>query len=238
MNIGGDNMSKRSETIELESALIKDTQIKRLYGCEEITIGFYNGGHGNEIVDFMTMDSKGVIKCYELKVTLQDLKSTAKKSWYGHYNYLVVSSELYSSISDWNEYVPAHVGIIIGKPAKQGLRYLESSRKAKKCEVDTETVIMLKESMVRSMYWKMVKYKDSQSLDLQKKLQAKIRTAEKERDRYYERAVQAENIIDEYETYKALNDGIEDFNLGVLAKEEHNKFREKHRREEATTCHF
>lgn len=75
-------MAKRKETLGIEAALQKDTRIKRIYGCEEITIGFYNNGHGNEIVDFMTMDSKGIIKCYEIKVTIQDFKSDAKKSWY------------------------------------------------------------------------------------------------------------------------------------------------------------
>lgn len=59
-------MAKRQETLDIETALQKDTRIKRIYGCEEITIGFYNNGHGNEIVDFMTMDSKGIIKCYEI----------------------------------------------------------------------------------------------------------------------------------------------------------------------------
>lgn len=83
-------MAKCQETLEIEATLQKDTQTKRIYGCEEITIGFYNNGHGNEIVDFMTMDSKGIIKCYEIKVIIQDFKSDAKKSWRGHYNYLVV----------------------------------------------------------------------------------------------------------------------------------------------------
>lgn len=54
-------MAKRQDTIALENALIKQTRQNRIYGCEEITIGFYNNGHGNEIVDFMTMDSKGII---------------------------------------------------------------------------------------------------------------------------------------------------------------------------------
>ncbi len=34
---------------------------KGFYGCEEITIGFANKGLANEIVDFMAMDSKGII---------------------------------------------------------------------------------------------------------------------------------------------------------------------------------
>ncbi len=166
----------------------------------------------------MTMDSKGIIKCYELKVTLQDLKSDAKKSWYGHYNYLVVSRELYNKVSDWDEYIPKYIGIIVGE-------CLESKRKAQRCEVSTETEIMLKESMIRSMYWKMLKYKDAQSIEKQKKLQSKIRSLEHDNENIRDRALKAERIINEYETYKWYNDGV-DIDLAVLAKAEKEKYRE------------
>lgn len=173
----------------------------------------------------MTMDSKGIMKCYELKVTLQDLKSDAKKSWYGHYNYLVVSRELYNKISDWDEYIPKHIGIIVGD-------CLESRRKAQRCEVSTETEIMLKESMIRSMFWKMWKYKDAQSIEKQKQLQSKIRSLEREkesiRESIRERALKAERIISDYETYKWYNDGV-DINLAALAKVEKEKYLDNRR---------
>ena len=104
---------KTQETLEIEEQLRKICRKKRLYGCEEVTVGFYNSGHGNEICDFMTMDSKGIVKCYEIKVTLTDLRSHAKKSWYGHYNYLVISPDLYKKIDDWEDEIPADVGIIV-----------------------------------------------------------------------------------------------------------------------------
>lgn len=211
-------MAKRKETIDLENALIKDTREKRIYGCEEITIGFYNNGHGNEIVDFMTMDSKGIVKCYELKVTLQDLKSSAKKSWYGNYNYLVVSKTLYDTVEDWNIYVPKHVGIIVGTS-------LSIVKKPTKKNIDNDTEIMLKESFVRSMYWKMIKYIDAQSLDNLKKLNAKIKKLEQERDKYYKDSLYYEKIIYGYQKYKALNDNLEDVNLEAMAKEEREKYR-------------
>ena len=162
------------------------------------------------------MDSKGIIKCYELKVTLQDLKSDAKKSWYGHYNYLVVSRELYSKVSNLDEYIPRHIGIIVGE-------CLESKRKAKRCDVSTETEIMLKESMIRSMFWKMQKYKDAQSIEKQKHLQSKIRSLERDNESIRERALKAERIISDYETYKWYNDGV-DIDLAVLAKVEKEKY--------------
>lgn len=213
-------MAKRKETIDLENALIKNIREKRIYGCEEITIGFYNSGHGNEIADFMSMDSKGIIRCYELKITLQDLKSNAKKSWYGHYNYLVVSSELYKLVKDWDEYVPKHIGIIVGVS-------LNVVKKPSKQNIDKDTEIMLKESLVRSMYWKVDKYKNANNLEKQKELISKISKTEKERDKHYKDMLHAERIINEYETYKARNDGLEYFDLEQAAREEHEKYREK-----------
>lgn len=153
---------------------------KRSYGCEEITIGFVNNGYGNEIVDFMNMDSKGVIRCYEIKVTLQDLKSNAKKSWYGHYNYLVVSEDLYNKITDWTTYLPDGIGLIVGR---ESIYYPTWSLRCvinpKKQVLSIETSMMLKESMVRSIYYKMVKYIDAQSIDKFKEIQKSQRYWEK-----------------------------------------------------------
>lgn len=175
-------MAKRKETLQLEASLDYMTREKGIYGCEEITIGFVGKGHGNEIVDFMTMDSKGIIRCYEIKVTVQDLKSKAAKSWYGNYNYLCVSLDLFNKIPDWTPYLPDGVGLIVGTESSfnpKGTLSLQTIVNPKKREVDLETQIMLKESMVRSMYYKMQKYKDAKSLEKQKELQAEARRWEK-----------------------------------------------------------
>jgi len=160
------NIGKRKETIDIENALHKLCKEKRIYGCEEAAIGFYNNGFGNEIVDFITMDGKGIIRCYEIKVTLQDLKSKAKKSWYGHYNYLVVSEDLYSKSDQWQDSIPNHVGIMKPYTDKRlGTTYSISVCRVKKQKIENESNIMLKESLVRSMYYKMQKYKDSSDVD-------------------------------------------------------------------------
>lgn len=60
------------------------------------------------------MDSKGSLRCYEIKVTLADLKSKVKKSWYGLYNYLFVTSELYEKIANnLSDYIPDYVGVVV-----------------------------------------------------------------------------------------------------------------------------
>ena len=77
---------KRQETLDIENKLNEILTDKHrnssfgYYGCEEVTIGFANNGHGNEIVDFMSMDSKGIIRCYEIKAYMcnLDISSSVK----------------------------------------------------------------------------------------------------------------------------------------------------------------
>ena len=161
-------MAKTQATLNLEHALDEQSRKKREYGCEEVTIGFHAEGHGDEIVDYMTMDSKDIFRCYELKVTLSDLKTDNKKSFYGDYNYLVVSESLYAKNPSWGNYIPPYVGILSG--AKLTVR-----RQAKKKTITSETREMLKSSLIRSVYWKYENYHDAANLnkyrDLGKQLQ-------------------------------------------------------------------
>lgn len=201
---------KRKETKEIEEALMRESKYERKYGCEEITIGFQNNGHGNEIVDFMTMDSKGILRCYEIKVTLEDLKSKAKKSWYGHYNYLVVSSELYEQLEKWEELIPDYVGIIVAYSYKtHGGRYLESKRKCKRIDISSETEIMLKESIIRSMFWKYQKLKDATNTDYLKSLEKEIRQQKKYKETYRDEVYRLQHQMRLYEKYKSENNGID-----------------------------
>lgn len=182
-------MSKCKETIELEALLHKNTRENRCYGCEEVSIGFSNSGYagrGPEIVDFMTMDSKGIIKCYEIKVTLSDLKSNAKKSWLGHYNYLVVSDELYEKLDgNFESYIPSYVGIVTKGHEKWNKEGIEVRKRAKKQNVDSQMEILLKESLVRSLYWRMDKYRAESDPDKEKRRKEKMKELQKERDNYY-----------------------------------------------------
>lgn len=97
---------KTSETIALEKAIRAATQKTGVFGCFEVTIGFF----GDERVDYMTYDTKGIFRCYEIKVTKADFHSNAAKSFVGHYNYYVLTTELYSQIQDE---IPDHVGVYV-----------------------------------------------------------------------------------------------------------------------------
>ena len=198
---------KRQETLDIENKLNEILTDKSrnssfgYYGCEEVTIGFANNGHGNEIVDFMSMDSKGTIRCYEIKVTMADLKSKAKKSWYGHYNYLVVGVELLDKIDEVKLLTPNEIGILDS--------CLKSIRKPKLKGIHEKTETMLKESLVRSMYHKMNKYKRTQDIDEYKKLESKVKRVERERNKFQKQYQDLTNDIWKYEQWLRRNKGIE-----------------------------
>ena len=202
---------KRQETLDIENKLNEILTDRRrnssfgYYGCEEVTIGFANNGHGNEIVDFMSMDSKGIIRCYEIKVTMADLKSKAKKSWWGHYNYLVIGGELLNKIEDVKSLTPKEIGILDSD--------LKSIRKPKLKGIHTTIETMLKESLVRSMYHKMNKYKRSQDIGEYKKLETKLKRVERERKQSYKQYRDLTNDIGKYERW-LRSKGIE-FHLYV-----------------------
>jgi len=212
-------MAKRKETLEIEEILRQMCKKRRIYGCEEVTIGFYNNGHGNEIVDFCTMDSKGTLRCYEIKVTLADLKSKAKKSWYGHYNYLFVTRELYQKICERpEEFTPDYVGIAIPCPNSWS-DGVEIVKNPKKQELSPEQEVMLKESMVRSMSYKMQKLRDAADIDSISKLQGELRKSEKERTQWMEEATNFRFLMGKIERILRLYYGKRDVDVQELVTE-------------------
>ena len=108
-------MAKTDLTLELEDQIhlktYKNGGMKSEFGLFEVTIGFNDGRPGYERIDYLTYDTKGVWRCYEIKVSLSDFRSNAKKSFVGHYNYYVLTKELYEVVKDE---IPSHIGVYIG----------------------------------------------------------------------------------------------------------------------------
>lgn len=149
---------KTAETIALEKAIRKETRKTGTFGCYEVTIGFF----GKERVDYMTYDTKGIFRCYEIKVTKADFHSDAAKSFAGHYNYYVLPAELYGQVKDE---IPDYVGVYVvsnrriwvsKKAKKQDLSGKEysvwRSVGGKRTLVSTPWEEMLKDSMIRSLF--------------------------------------------------------------------------------------
>jgi len=97
-------MAKTKETIELEKAIYNLTAKQGVFGCYEVTIGWF----GHERVDYMTYDTKGIFRCYEIKVSKADFNSKAKHTFLGHYNYYVMPTELYEQVK---QDIPSNIGV-------------------------------------------------------------------------------------------------------------------------------
>lgn len=152
---------KSEETLLLEHAVQDRESSKRRYGCTEVTIGFPKDGKGDEICDYVSMDSNGIFRCFEIKVSKSDLKSKAAKSFYGHYNFLVVSDSLAAQISDWSPFIEDPIGVMVGE-------HLSILRKSKLVKLSFAEESLLKESLIRSFWWKLQSITTSENTDIHK----------------------------------------------------------------------
>lgn len=149
-------IAKTKMTIELEREIWEATHKQGLFGCFEVTIGWF----GNERVDYLTYDTKGIWRCYEIKVSKSDFHSKAHNTFIGHYNYYVMTKELYEKVK---EEIPKHVGVYVGG---------WSVKKAKKQELAIDEQV-LKDSLIRSLYReaeKVIKADNPNVIDKLKKL--------------------------------------------------------------------
>ena len=83
---------------------MQSTVEKRTFGCPEVTIGWY----GKKRVDFMMTNTRGIVWCYEIKVSKSDFHSKHGYIFEGHYNYYVMTLELYEKVKDE---IPDGVGV-------------------------------------------------------------------------------------------------------------------------------
>ena len=210
-------MAKTDETRLLEEALHNRQVEKREYGCEEVTIGFRSGGKGDEIADYMTMDASDVFRCYEIKVTMADLKSDNALSFYGDYNYLVVSESLYLRNPVWDNHVPPYVGILCGK----NLRVI---RQAKLKHINEETRQMLKSSLLRSICWKYENHRNAQTLQETRCLQRQMDQMKEQFHQKMEEMDRMEWVYRDYEHYYGANHHIADFHLDQEAKNQRKQY--------------
>ncbi len=134
MQRGGEIIAKTELTLTLEREIWRATNKQGVFGCFEVTIGWF----GNERVDYLTYDTKGTWRCYEIKISKTDFRSKAKNTFIGHYNYYVMPQELYEQVK--NE-IPKHIGVYINGVCRKNAKRQELG-------VDEQT---LKNSMIRSL---------------------------------------------------------------------------------------
>jgi len=168
-------ISKTELTKKLENEIWSTTSKLGVFGCFEVTIGF----NGRERVDYMTMDTKGIFRMYEIKVSKSDFHSKAKHTFLGNFNYYVTTNKLYQEIK---EEIPKEIGVyVVGS-----LEYLGCTgdiickKNPKKQEISLNDIQILKSSMIRSLYRDYEKAYKSKNTDFINNLNSRISQLEKE----------------------------------------------------------
>jgi len=163
---------KTELTRRLEMALWRSTHNMGTFGCFEVTLGWY----GKERVDYMTYNTKGIFRCYEIKVSLADFRSASHNSFAGHYNYYVMPGELYERVKGE---IPDGVGVYTGDGDRAVTNVKRAKKKSPSMDID-----VLKDSMIRSLcreYAKHIKSGDPYAIA---QMERRLREVAQERDRY------------------------------------------------------
>ena len=102
------------------------------YGCFEIAVprAIVDKYH-RERVDFLTYETSGVWRAYEIKRDKADFYSGHAWSWIGHFNYFIMPKELYNEVK--ND-IPYGIGVwCICENGKR--KWMECEKKPKKREL-------------------------------------------------------------------------------------------------------
>ena len=165
-------MSKTELTKQLETSIWKATRKQGTFGCHEVTIGFF----GKERVDYMTYDTAGTFRCFEIKVSVSDFRSNNKNTFVGHLNYYVMPIELYEKVKSE---IPSHVGVYASWNGSD----LSCVKKPKRQELVLHPDIM-KDSMIRSLYREYEKLNISENKAILERLRMDLRSMEKQMKEY------------------------------------------------------
>jgi len=160
-------MAKTETTLQLEKDIWIATHKQSVFGCYEVTIGWF----GRERVNYMTYDTNGVWRCYEVKISKSDFHSKAKNTFIGHFNYYVMTKELYELVKGE---IPSHIGVYIG----------QSSVKRAKRQPLKEDEQTLKNSMIRSLYREVEKQIRSNSPTLIEQITRQSKQFERQMEDY------------------------------------------------------
>lgn len=145
---------KTQETLDVEYFLVKNVAKKGTYGCKEVTLRHTAYDNPIERVDYVTFNNYGEIRCYEIKVSKSDLMSSNRLSYWGDFNYLVITKKLFVKLNKLDtennplgDFYWRGIGVItIDLPNGK----VEHVRKARKKEVSLTGRMQVLESIAKS----------------------------------------------------------------------------------------
>ena len=138
----------------------------------------------------MTMDTKDIFRCYEIKISKSDFHSEHGHNFVGHYNYYVMPKELYEQIKDE---IPKEIGVYGSYECRDNI-CLTLLKKPKKRELKVEMDI-LKNSMIRSLSREVTKFYNTCDEKYINKLKKRIVKLEKSYKEMESRRIEASNEL-------------------------------------------
>lgn len=124
-------------TKQIEHIVYKHFWRKGWYGIFEVAIprAIVNKFH-RERVDFLTYETTGIYRAYEIKISKNDFYSGCKWSFIGHYNYFILSSSIYEDVK---KDIPEGIGVWLVYESGR----MECIKKPKKCELKCKSEDMM-----------------------------------------------------------------------------------------------
>lgn len=131
-------------TKNLKLGIWNSTHAQGTFGCFEVTIGWF----GHERVDYMTYDTNGVWRCYEIKITKSDFHSKNHNTFIGNLNYYIMPKELFEQVKGE---IPEGIGVYVPEEQQyRGYPRIKSVRRAVHRDIGIDEQTM-KNSMIRSL---------------------------------------------------------------------------------------
>lgn len=119
-------------TKEIEYIAYNHLWKKGWYGCFEVAAPreLVNKYH-RERVDLLTYETTGIFRCYEIKNSVSDFRSSCKWSFWAEYNYFILNSDIYNTIKDE---IPDGIGVWLVYKPKGSKGWMECVKKPKRKE--------------------------------------------------------------------------------------------------------
>lgn len=179
-------ISKTELTKKLEQEIWSATSKMGVFGCFEVTIGFNTTKYGR--ADYMTLDTKDIFRMYEIKVSKSDFHSKAKHTFKGHYNYYVMTENLYQEVK---KEMPKEIGVYV----LENDSYVVCKKNPKRQEMSPDDMQILKSSMIRSLYRDYEKAYKSKNTDFINSLNNRISQLEREKRKLQDENVEIRNRL-------------------------------------------
>ena len=134
-------------TKEIENIAYNYLWKKGWYGVFEVAIprAIVNKYH-RERLDFLTYETTGIYRAYEIKRNKSDFYSGCAWSWIGNYNYFIMPYELYYEVKDD---IPDGIGVWVVREYSKNMECIKKPKRRELLCSSTDMMFSMMQAMSR-----------------------------------------------------------------------------------------